>query len=125
MIYCIGVPCNLTDEQIESYAYFGQYGKIEKIVVMNGNKYQNTTSVYITFSNEVQAAMAIIVKVLINQATNAETVGRNTLKTIFGTVKYCHYFLKKIACKNLPDCPYLHVYDKKNEVYIRDTVFEV
>ena len=52
MIYCIGIPCTMTDEEIESHDYFGQYGNIRKIVVMNGNKYQNTTSVYITYADE-------------------------------------------------------------------------
>lgn len=115
----------MSDEEIESEDYFGQYGTIKKIVVMNGNKYQNTTSVYITYADEHEAAMAILVLPFLTQATNGESIGRNTLKTIFGTVKYCHYFLKKVACKNLPDCPYLHLYDKKNEVYIKDSVFEV
>jgi len=42
------------------------------------------------------------------------------LASIYGTIKYCKYFLKKIECKNLPNCNYLHVYDKKNEIYINN-----
>lgn len=65
----------------------------------------------------------------IKKATNDFEFDKyHKLAAIYGTIKYCKYFLKKIECKNLPNCNYLHVYDKKNEIYINnqlpDEVFE-
>lgn len=39
-------------------------------------------------------------------------------------MKYCRFFLKKIECKNLPNCPYLHVLDRKNEIEINNSPSE-
>lgn len=72
----------------------------------------------------------LLLYILFNKkATNDFDLDRyHKLASIYGTIKYCKYFLKKIECKNLPNCNYLHVYDKKNEIYINnqlpDEVFE-
>ena len=60
MVYCSGLPSNLTQEDIKSNAYFGQYGKVDKIV-MNPYPNRNYCSVYLTFSHEFEAATAILV----------------------------------------------------------------
>lgn len=39
-------------------------------------------------------------------------------------MKYCKFFLKKIECKNLPNCPYLHAFNHKNEIEIQNSPSE-
>jgi len=56
---------------LSSYEYFGQYGKINKLVVNKNMPYNQNNqkgpsfSAYITFANEREASMAIYVKKLI------------------------------------------------------------
>lgn len=56
---------------LEKYEYFGQYGKISKIVVNKGNAYNATSgsgpsfSAYITFVREIEAAIAIMVREIV------------------------------------------------------------
>ena len=51
MVYCSGLPSNLSPEDIKSEAYFGQYGQVDK-VVMHPFPNRNYCSVYLTFSHE-------------------------------------------------------------------------
>lgn len=87
-------------------------------------------SAYVTYSDPHEASLAIIVFIfnLIKATNDFELDRHHKLASIYGTIKYCKYFLKKIECKNMPNCNYLHVYDKKNEIYIDnqlpDEVFE-
>lgn len=60
MVYCSGLPSNLTQDEICSESYFGQYGKVDKIV-LNPYPNRNYCSVYLTFSHEFEAATAILV----------------------------------------------------------------
>jgi len=53
---------------LEKNEYFGQYGKINKIVVNKGNAYNSASangpsfSAYITFAKEIEASIAIMVR---------------------------------------------------------------
>ena len=90
---------------MKSDQYFGRYGKVVKIILL---KNLRQLSAYITYSDATEASLAII-------ATNDFELGRyHKLASIYGTIKYCKYFLKKAECKNIPNCNYLHVLDKKN-----------
>lgn len=52
---------------LERTDYFGQYGKVNKVVVNKGNAYNSASpngpsfSAYITFAKEIDAAVAILV----------------------------------------------------------------
>lgn len=65
MIYCSGLPSVLTEPELQSNAYFGQYGQIEKIIITPFPN-RNYCSVYITYSHEFEAALAILVKIYIH-----------------------------------------------------------
>lgn len=55
-------------------------------------------SVYVTYSDAYEASLAIIVILfIILKATNDFEIDRyHKLASIYGTIKYCKYFLKKI-----------------------------
>lgn len=106
---------------LEQNRYLGQYGRIEKIST-NKNSFSNKNqkgpsySTYITFSNEVEAALAILVSTAFTKALNNLVCNERLVRASYGTTKYCTYFLKKLECPNRPDCYFLHAYDRSNEI---------
>ncbi len=50
MIYCSGLPSWLTEKDLRSDTYFGQFGKIDKIVISPFPN-RNYCSTYITFAH--------------------------------------------------------------------------
>lgn len=66
-MYVIGLAPDIAyDQTLKSLDFFGQYGKIEKIVlntnnVYNGSKGGPSYSAYITFSSPRESATAILV----------------------------------------------------------------
>lgn len=119
LVYLTNVPVAIAKEEIlRKYEYFGQYGKILKIVV-NKHKLYNTNhpqgpSVcsYITFSRKYDALLAI-------KAVNGFYLEGRPLRASFGTTKYCSYFLKGALCNN-PDCMYLHELGSDTEGTTKD-----
>ena len=66
LVYVIGLaPDIATESKLASLNYFGQYGKIEKIVVNTNNVYHSgrggpSYSGYITFASPRDSALAIL-----------------------------------------------------------------
>jgi CCR4-NOT transcription complex subunit 4 len=91
----------------------GQYGHIDKIST-NKNSFSNKNqkgpsfSTYISFSNDVEAALAILVSVVVIKALNNLVWNQRLIRSCYGTTKYCTFFLKKQECPNRPDCYFLH-----------------
>lgn len=119
LVYVIGLaPKIAKSEVLDKFEYFGQYGKIQKIIVNKNNTY-NTTSIngpsysaYITFSNEIEASIAIL-------AIDQFDVHERTLRASYGTTKYCTFFLRDQSCPN-PDCLYLHRPGNDRDSFIKD-----
>jgi len=107
LVYMIGIPPSLAREDLlRRREFFGQYGKILKVVA-NRNQQYNTSgsngpshSAYVTYSRREEALSAI-------QAVDGLVVEGRVLRASFGTTKYCSYFLRNVQCVN-PDCMYLH-----------------
>lgn len=64
LVYVIGLPAKLADEDnLKRSEFFGQYGKIFKIVINRSNQYNSgpspTVSAYITFGKAEEAAECI------------------------------------------------------------------
>ncbi|OLY81912.1 General negative regulator of transcription subunit 4 [Smittium mucronatum] len=105
LAYVVGLPPHLATE--EGSDYFGQFGKINKIVI---NKKQIASSrggepivsvgAYVTFASKEDTAKAI-------QTVDGSTIENRLLRATYGTTKYCSYYLKGIVCQN-PNCMYLH-----------------
>eukprot|EP01134_Creolimax_fragrantissima_P001465 CFRG1465T1 len=105
LVYVIGLSPRLADEVvIRKNDYFGQYGKIMKVVVNKGSLYNGSqgpsASAYITYARKEDAQEVI-------RAVDGVMVDNRVVRASFGTTKYCSYFLKHVSCPN-PDCMYLH-----------------
>lgn len=102
LVYVIGIPVAASTEEIlKRPEYFGQYGKITKIVVHGTRTASHpTVSVYITFAYKEDAKAAI-------QALDGFWLDGLHLRAYFGTTKYCNNFIRGAPCNN-PECVYLH-----------------
>ncbi|KAJ2825303.1 transcriptional repressor general negative regulator of transcription subunit 4, partial [Coemansia furcata] len=114
LVYVIGLPNNLASDDVStlrSHDYFGQFGRINKIVInrrQNGSGGGSTTSnpqhpsvgVYVTYATKEEATRAI-------NAVDGSLLDGRVLRATFGTTKYCSYYLRSIPCQN-PGCMYLH-----------------
>ncbi|CAK66490.1 unnamed protein product (macronuclear) [Paramecium tetraurelia] len=111
LIYVIGLAPNIAKEDVISFQlkkpeYFGQYGQIQKLIVIQSNTFNPPShAAYITYRNEQEASLAILVNI-INIYLQ--------VKASFGTTKYCTNFLKGQQCK-IKDCVYLHQHPKDKD----------
>jgi len=118
LVYLIGLPPSLAREDtLRQQRFFGQYGKIIKIVLSrNSDKGANleyggklpkegwprtpSSSAYITYSRAEDAKMCL-------QAVNGVWIDNHMIRASYGTTKYCNMFLRGLQCTN-PECLYLH-----------------
>jgi len=102
LIYVVGIPGTMaTEELLRKPEYFGQYGKIGKIVIhRNQSAAQTSVSAYITFVHKEDAKAAI-------QSLDGFWSDGHLVRASFGTTKYCNNFIRGVNCSN-PDCVYLH-----------------
>jgi len=119
LVYVIGLTLKIINDEalalLRGQDYFGQYGKIQKIMINKrkdilpprGGAFDKSSggggssvSVYVTFSRKEDAAKCIA-------ALDGATVDGNTLRAAYGTTKYCTAFLQHRQCQN-PNCMYLH-----------------
>ncbi|CAL9728955.1 general negative regulator of transcription subunit 4 [Monosporozyma unispora] len=114
LVYVVGVnppvPFEDVGNTLRSDKYFGQYGKINKIVVNkktshggNDNYHNHHTpgyGVYITFAAKDDAAKCIA------QVDGTYMDGK-LVKAAYGTTKYCSSYLRGLPCPN-PNCMFLH-----------------
>ncbi|KAJ4977848.1 hypothetical protein NE237_008628 [Protea cynaroides] len=121
LVYIIGIPSNLADEDILQHKeYFGQYGKVLKVSISRtaGGVIQhsanNTCSVYITYSREEEAVRCI-------QSVHGFVLEGRSLRACFGTTKYCHAWLRNVPCTN-PDCLYLHDIGTQEDSFTKDEI---
>lgn len=101
-MYVIGLPLSVANEELLRKAeYFGQYGKIGKVVVhRNHGAAQTTVSAYVTFVYKEDAKASI-------HSLEGFWLDGHLLRASFGTTKYCNNFIRGVPCNN-PDCVYLH-----------------
>lgn len=108
LVYVIGISAKIAHEHIlKEPEFFGQFGKIIKIVVnrknfLTGSSSANppSASAYITFARKEDAAKAI-------EYVDGSVYDDRVLRATYGTTKYCSYFLRGLTCQN-PGCMYLH-----------------
>ncbi|KAE8453180.1 hypothetical protein EG329_011247 [Mollisiaceae sp. DMI_Dod_QoI] len=120
LVYVVGLSPGIPEQEILSTLrgdrYFGQYGKIVKIVV--SNKKTNETGpngqslgVYVTFARNEDAARCIA-------AVNGSQNGDRVLRAQLGTTKYCSAYLRNETCTN-KNCMFLHEPGDNNDSYSR------
>ena len=120
LVYLIGLSSDLVkiEQKLKSYEYFGQYGKILKLVI-NKNKTYNSNgpngpsyTCYITYSSEAESSLAIL-------SMDNYYIDNHEIKANYGTTKYCLNFLKNFECKN-KDCIYLHKFADQKDIVSRE-----
>lgn len=124
LVYVTGLnpPCNPDDlhSVLRSDKYFGQYGKILKIVINKKTPNPTTTHhhhshpglvVYVTFAKKEDALKCI------NELDGSLCDGR-ILRAAHGTTKYCSSYLRGHPCPN-PNCMFLHEPGEEADSYTR------
>lgn len=116
LVYVLGLPSLASSSEVlRKPEYFGQYGKITKIVVHNNpNLSHNTVSAYVTFSYKEDALAAI-------QALDGIWIEGHPLRASFGTTKYCNNFIRHVPCQN-PDCVYLHELGDEDDRFTKEEI---
>ncbi|KAF2766622.1 hypothetical protein EJ03DRAFT_329882 [Teratosphaeria nubilosa] len=117
LVYVTGLsPSSQEDQLLQTLRgdqYFGQYGKIIKIVVSKAKDPSNPQSVgvYVTYERKEDAASCIA-------AVNGSKNGDRVLRAQFGTTKYCSAYLRGEQCQNR-QCMFLHEAGEASESYSR------
>lgn len=117
LVYVIGVPASYaTEEILRKSDFFGQYGKIGKIVVhRNPASAHTTVSVYVTFVYRDDAKACI-------QALDGYWLDQSyLLRASFGTTKYCNNFIRGVSCNN-PECVYLHELGDDDDRFTKEEI---
>jgi hypothetical protein len=104
LVHVHGFPKSIAKIDIlKSKEYFGQYGSIIKFYIsykINSDN-RKVYSAYITYSNETEAACAIL-------CVDSLLIEGKIIRAFFGTTKYCSYFLNNQICQNSDKCMFLH-----------------
>ena len=121
LVHVHGFPQSLANaEKLKLPEYFGQYGNIQKTLLTNKTNPETnkkTYSAYITYSNEKEAAFAIL-------SVDSLLIEGKIIRAFFGTTKYCTYFLNNTTCPNMDKCMFLHQLIKDKDIIIDSkTVF--
>ncbi|ORZ10665.1 RING/Ubox like zinc-binding domain-domain-containing protein [Lobosporangium transversale] len=123
LVYVIGLPPKLANDEhtLRQHEYFGQYGKISKVVINRRNAPVPSSGasagvpsigVYITYARKEDAAKAIA-------AIDGSIWDGKILRASYGTTKYCTYYLRGMTCQN-PNCMYLHEPGEDADSYTKE-----
>ena len=115
LIHVDGFPkCFARCDLLKTKEYFGQYGTITKLMIIkkqNPDTKGATYSCYITYSNEREAATAIL-------CVDSLLIKGKIIRAFFGTNKYCNYFLNNNNCPNKERCLFLHKLTTDKDIII-------
>ncbi|KAJ3124882.1 transcriptional repressor general negative regulator of transcription subunit 4 [Nowakowskiella sp. JEL0407] len=123
LVYVLGLPAKICSEEIlRSQDYFGQYGKITRIVVnRRGQAHTPSTTtatvgngVYVTFQRKEDATKSI-------EAVDGSVYDGKIIRASYGTTKYCSFFLRNQNCLN-PNCQYLHEAGEEADSHPKDDI---
>lgn len=117
LVYVTGLAPTSQEDQLlatlRTDQYFGQYGKIIKIVVSKAKDpvHEHSVGVYVTYERKEDAQLCI-------NMVNGSKNGDRTLRAQFGTTKYCSAYLRGETCMNR-SCMFLHEPGEANDSYSR------
>mmetsp|Transcript_22572 Transcript_22572/g.31829 ORF Transcript_22572/g.31829 Transcript_22572/m.31829 type:complete len:1053 (-) Transcript_22572:372-3530(-) len=120
LVYAVGLPPSIaTEEMLRKPEYFGQYGKISKIVINrnhngNGDPRRASASAYLTFVHKEDTLACIL-------ALDGFYVDGRNIRASYGTSKYCSAFVKNVRCNN-PDCTYLHCMGDSDDTFAKQEI---
>ncbi|CAO2656004.1 Nn.00g048070.m01.CDS01 [Neocucurbitaria sp. VM-36] len=118
LVYVTGLTPTIREDRLldtlRGDDYFGQYGKIIKIVVSKAREnahHQQSVGVYVTFARKQDAEACI-------KAVDGSQNGDRTLRAQYGTTKYCSAYLRGEQCNNR-NCMFLHEPGEDNDSFTR------
>lgn len=120
LVYAVGLPPSIaTEETLRKPEYFGQYGKISKIVLNrnhngNGDPRRASASAYVTFAHKEDTLACIL-------ALDGFYLDGRNIRASYGTSKYCSAFIKSVRCNN-PDCTYLHYMGDSEDTFTKQEI---
>ncbi|KAG8977833.1 transcriptional repressor general negative regulator of transcription subunit 4 [Tulasnella sp. 425] len=122
VVYVTGLGPRFAKEELipslRSHEYFGQYGKISKIVLVKRSgtaTREPTTGIYITYYRREDAARAIAGV----DGSPSPGGGGEVMRASYGTTKYCMNFLRNITCTN-PGCMELHEWGDEKDSFTKE-----
>ncbi|KAL8670246.1 MAG: hypothetical protein Q9168_005198 [Polycauliona sp. 1 TL-2023] len=124
LVYVVGLNPKSREEDLlqtlRGDQYFGQYGKIIKIVVSKAKVNAGGNSsigVYVTFARREDAASCIT-------AVDGSQNGDRTLRAQYGTTKYCSAYLRNESCNNR-ECMFLHEQGEDDDSFSRQDLSSI
>lgn len=123
LIYAVGLPVAVASEDtLRRPDYFGQYGKIAKIVLNRaqivpgegGDPRRASASAYVTFQHKEDALACIL-------ALDGFYLENRNVRASYGTSKYCSAFIKSVRCNN-PECTYLHEMGATEDTFTKQEI---
>jgi CCR4-NOT transcription complex subunit 4 len=123
LIYVVGLPPSIANEEmLRRPEYFGQYGKLAKVVFNRsqitpgdgGDPRRASSSAYITFQYKEDTLACIL-------ALDGFYIDNRTIRASYGTSKYCSAFIKHVRCSN-PECTYLHEMGAAEDTFTKQEI---
>ncbi|KAL7580064.1 hypothetical protein ACA910_005049 [Epithemia clementina (nom. ined.)] len=120
LVYAVGLPpASASEDNLRKPEYFGQYGKIAKIVInrtqaTTGDPRRASASAYVTFVHKEDTLSCIL-------ALDGFHIDGRNIRASYGTSKYCSAFIKNVRCNN-PDCTYLHEMGAAEDTFTKQEI---
>ncbi|KXN85494.1 General negative regulator of transcription subunit 4 [Leucoagaricus sp. SymC.cos] len=121
VVYVVGIGPRAKEELIptlRSNEYFGQYGKINKIILVKRTPSGGGAPVvglYITYQRKEDAARAIAAV----DGTASPGGGKEVMRASYGTTKYCMAFLRGVSCTD-HGCMNLHEWGDEKDCFTKE-----
>ncbi|KAL0574571.1 transcriptional repressor general negative regulator of transcription subunit 4 [Marasmius crinis-equi] len=122
VVYVVGIGPRFAKEELiptlRSHEYFGQYGKINKILLVKRNSAGGGSpvlGVYITYHRREDAARAIAAV----DGSPSPSGGREVMRASYGTTKYCMSFLRSVSCSD-HNCMNLHEWGDEKDCFTKE-----
>ncbi|KAJ7090331.1 hypothetical protein B0H15DRAFT_838159 [Mycena belliarum] len=122
VVYVVGIGPRFAKEELiptlRSNEYFGQYGKITKILLVKRTPSGGGAPVvglYITYHRREDAARAISAV----DGTASPGGGRDIMRASHGTTKYCMSFLRGVSCSD-HGCMNLHEWGDEKDCFTKE-----
>ncbi|KAH7341006.1 hypothetical protein B0J17DRAFT_653680 [Rhizoctonia solani] len=122
LVYVTGLGSRFAKEELlpslRSSEYFGQYGKVSKILLVKRAATVNRPAdvgVYITYHRREDAARAIAAV----DGSPSPGGGGEIMRASYGTTKYCMNFLRGVQCTN-NSCLDLHEWGDERDCFTKE-----
>ncbi|KAF2149548.1 hypothetical protein K461DRAFT_288093 [Myriangium duriaei CBS 260.36] len=122
LVYVTGLSPSVQEdrllETLRGNQYFGQYGKIVKIVVSKAKDNQSSVGVYVTYARREDAEQCINAVDGSNNGDRTLSLPWKLYRAQFGTTKYCSAYLRNEQCQNR-NCMFLHEPGEEKDSFTR------